>query len=152
MACQLLSRRVRLEGAPKRESRALAEFQSTAVRVASEEQTAVAQIRYRPGQQILRTDLAKSLVRYGRASIASGMFCSVQDWHIVDTSNRVEDLKKDAKYIQQLENAEYEAAQESAGMWADPVVRDSRQDLIEEVTFQQEASRLRKIWRWLRGV
>lgn len=147
VSCQLLSRRARKEGAPMRNTSALAEFQQSI----GKEQTAVCRLWYRPGRHLFRSDLAESLVRYGRANIASGMFVSMDRWTIVDTSDRVEDLKKDIKYIKQLEKAEYEAATESAGMWADPFVRDSRQDLVEEVTFQNEATRFQRIWRWLRG-
>jgi hypothetical protein len=75
----------------------------------------------------------------------------MDNWTIIDSSDRVEDLKKDIKHMNQLEKAEYKAAAEWVGMWADPVVRDSRQDLVEEVTFQNKASRFQKIWRWLRG-
>jgi endonuclease YncB( thermonuclease family) len=147
VSCQLLSRRARIEGAPMRNTSALAEFQQ----FIGVEQTAVCRLWYRPGRQLFRSDLAESLVRYGRASIASGMFVSMDKWKIVDTSERVEDLKKDIEYIKLLEKAEFKAATEAAGMWADPFVRESRQDLVEEVTFQNEATRLQKIWRWLRG-
>jgi hypothetical protein len=75
----------------------------------------------------------------------------MDNWTIVDSSDDVEDLKKDIKYMNHLDKAEYKAATETAGMWADPFVRDSRQDLVEEVTFQNEATRFQKIWRWLRG-
>lgn len=75
----------------------------------------------------------------------------MDNWTIVDSSDHVEDLKKDIKYMNQLDKAEYQAATESAGMWADPSVRASRQDLVEEVTFQNEANWFQKIWRWLRG-
>ena len=148
VTCQLLARRARFEGAPKRDTSALAEFHESRI---GEEQTAICRIRYRPERQVFRSDLAESLVRHGRASIASGMFVTMKEWSIMDASDRVEDLKRDIKYIKQLEDAEYQAAKDSAGMWADQLVRDSRQDLIEEVKFQTEATRLQKIWRWLRG-
>jgi len=147
VSCQLLSRRARIGGAPKRNAAALAEFQQTV----GEDQTAVCHVRYRPGGHFLRRDLADSLVRHGRAGIASSMFVTLGNWTIVDTSNRVEDLKKDTKYMKWLEEAEYEAAKESAGMWADPLVREGREDLVEEITFQAEANALQKAWRWLRG-
>lgn len=147
ISCQLLSRRARIEGAPKRNTAALAEFQQTV----GEEQTAVCHIRYRPGGDFFRKDLAESLVCHGRASIASSMFVTLENWTMLDTSDRVEDLRKDTKYIKRLEEAEYKAATESVGMWADPLVRDSRQDLVEEITFQREANVLQKVWRWLRS-
>jgi hypothetical protein len=75
----------------------------------------------------------------------------MENWTIVDSSDNVDDLKKDIKYMNQLDKAEYQAAKESEGMWADPFVRASRQDLVEEVTFQNEANWFQKIWRWLRG-
>ena len=148
VSCQLLSRRAQLESSATRNTPALAEFRQCI----GQEQTAVCRLWYRPGgRQLFRNDLAESLVRYGRASIASSMFVSMDKWTILDTSERVEDMKKDIKYIKKLEKAEFKAAAESAGMWADPFVRESRQDLVEEVTFQNEATRLQKIWRWLRG-
>lgn len=148
VSCQLLARRARIEeGLPKRKTSALAEFQQPV----GDDQIAVCHIRYRPGGHFLRKDLAESLVRHGRASIASSAFVSLMDWPIVHASERVEDLKKDTKYMHQLEEAEYEAAKESLGMWADPIVQDSRQDLVEEISFQREANIFKKAWRWLRG-
>lgn len=147
ICCQLLSRRARVERAPKRRTSALAEFHQPA----SEEQTAVCRIRYRPGGSIFRRDLAESLVRHGRAGIASGMFISMDNWTVMDTSDRVEDLKKDTKYMSQLEKAEYVAAKELEGMWADPIVRDCRQDIAEEIKFEEEANAFQKAWRWLQG-
>jgi hypothetical protein len=147
VSCQLLLRRARIEGAPKRDTAALAEFHQHV----GEEQTAVCHVRYRPGGHFFRRDLAESLVRHGRATIASSMFVAMENWKVIDTSDRVEDLKKDTKCIEKLEKAEYEAAKESVGMWADPLVRDSRQDLMEEITFQTEANSFQKLWRWLRG-
>ena len=147
VSCQLLSRRARIEGAPKRDTTALSEFRQPV----GEEQTAVCHVRYRPGGNFFRRDLAESLVRHGRASIASSMFVAVENCTIIDTSDQVEDLKEDTKYMKKLEEAEYEAAKESVGMWADLHVRYSRQDLVEEITFQMQASSIQKIWRWLRG-
>ena len=147
VSCQLLARRSHIEGAPKRNAAALAEFQQTV----GDDQIAVCHVRYRPGGHLLRRDLADSLVRHGRASIASSAFVSMKDWPTLDASERVEDLKKDTKYMHQLEESEYEAAKESLGMWADPVVQDSRQDLVEEISFQKEANVFQKAWRWLRG-
>jgi hypothetical protein len=147
VACKLLSRQARIDRMPKRQTSALAEFN----RPASEEQTAVCQIRYRAGGSIFRVDLAESLVRQGRVEISSGMFVTPEDWTVVDTSDRVEDLKKDIKYMSRLERAEYEAAKESVGMWADPMVRESRQDLVKEIEFEEEANIFQKVWRWFRG-
>jgi hypothetical protein len=79
------------------------------------------------------------------------MFVTPEDWTVVDTSDRVEDLKKDIKYMSRLERAEYEAAKESVGMWADPMVRESRQDLVKEIEFEEEANIFQKVWRWFRG-
>jgi hypothetical protein len=75
----------------------------------------------------------------------------MNNWKIVDSSDSIEDFKKDIQYMNQLEKSEYKAATESAGMWADLFVRASRQDVVEEVTFQNEANTFQKIWRWLRG-
>lgn len=147
VSCQLLARRARLEGVPKRNTSALAEFSQKV----GEEQTAICHIRYRPGGHFFSKDLAESLVRHGRASILSGLFVSMDNWMVLDTSESIKDLKKDTKYINRLEKAEYEAASEEAGMWADLNVRESRQDLVEEITFQAEANVFKKAWRWLRG-
>lgn len=148
VSCKLLSRQARIiDGAPKRQTSALAEFN----RAVSEEQTAVCQIRYRPGGSFFRVDLAESLVRHGRAEISSGMFVTPEDWSVIDTSNRVEDLKKDTKYMSRLEVAEYKAAKESVGIWADPMFRESRQDLVKEIEFEEEANLFQKVWRWFRG-
>lgn len=145
ISCQLLARRSRIENVTKRNTAALEEFGKTA----GDEQTAVARVSFRPGGHLFRRDMAESLVRHGRASILSGMFVSLDNWVILDTSDRVEDLKKDAKYMNRLEKAEYEAAKEEVGMWTDELVRDDRRDLVDEITFQTEASLFQKAWRWL---
>lgn len=146
VSCQLLARRAQIEGASKRNTASLAEYKAV-----GEDQTAVCHVRFRPGGRFFRTDLAESLVRHGRASIVEGLFVSTENWTILDTSDRVEDLKKDTKYINRIEQAEYDAAKESVGMWADPLVQEARADLVEEITFQTEANVFQKAWRWLRG-
>ena len=161
VGCQLISRRATREerGGTKRNS--MAEFQTPTTVSRLHDQTAVCRIYYRHPKRFLfsKSDLAESLVRYGRASVASGMHvvsneslpATSTNTVIVDTSTRVEDLRKDAQYMEGLEQAEYEAAKESRGMWADPVVRQSRPDLVEEIDFQTKASFVQKLWRWFRG-
>jgi hypothetical protein len=71
--------------------------------------------------------------------------------HILDTSDGVRDLRRDAVYMDKLGKLEYAAASGSYGMWGDKIIRESRRDVVEEGEFQKSAPVWRKILRWLRG-
>ena len=130
---------------------------STAVREFTEENTeqiAVARMYFRPkATQWTPIDIAQSMVRFGRANISSnGLYGSIgaKD-RLLDTTESVKDLQADAEYMETLAQAEYKAASESRGMWADHSVRQSRKDIVDEVEFQSTASFWQKLWRQLRG-
>jgi hypothetical protein len=69
----------------------------------------------------------------------------------VDASENLVDLRADAQYLQDLAAAEYEAAAERRGLWADPTFRQERSDVVAEVEFQATASFWQKLWRRFRG-
>ena len=176
--CELLARRVKLQPTSNRLKDALPDIHDTHNRIEEsrnpEEQIAVCRIRYRPPyasgggsggliQQLFRTDIASTLVRNGRASVlSSGMFISDEKEGLsasssagrrqtVDASTSLSDLRKDATYLEKLGIEEFEAVKESKGMWADPNVRESQKDLVDEAKFEKTATILQKLWRWLRG-
>ena len=66
-----------------------------------------------------------------------------------DTTESVRDLQADAADMQQLAAAEYEAARESRGQWADASIRHARPDVVQEVEFQTQAAWWQKLWRRL---
>jgi len=127
------------------------------------QQRAVCKVYYRPQlMPLFSTDIAESMVRYGRASPSGGgLFGELRrpsqnntDYYeekVVDVTDSRKELQKDANYLIRLDRAEYEAAKGSHGMWSDPNIRKSRPDIVEEVEFQTKASPWQKAWRWLRG-
>jgi len=125
-------------------------------------QIAVARLYYRPKPtQFFPTDVGYSLVRLGRANICvdglygSGAASSTGNTgsreRLMDASEDIKDLQADAKYMEKLARAEYEAAAESRGMWSDPSIRQRRSDVINEVNFQETATWWQKLWRRVRG-
>jgi hypothetical protein len=116
-------------------------------------QVAVCKVYYRPQNfQLVATDIADSMVRFGRSTVTTdGLYYHDSNGRVIDTNSNVKELRKDATYLEQLSNAEYEAAKGSYGMWADSEVRQSRADVVEEVEFQTQAPMWKKIWRWIRG-
>jgi endonuclease YncB( thermonuclease family) len=124
-------------------------------RKVDEDQIAVCRLYYRPKLfQFWATDVADSLVRFGHASVNSEVFMKNEHTaktKIVDTSTRLDDLRKDVKYLERLEKLEYEAAKGSFGMWSDSRIREMRRDVVEEVEFQTKANMLQKFWRWFRS-
>ena len=126
------------------------------------DQVAICKITYRPTLwQVFATDLALSLVQQGQAcTTKNGYLYDDNDTtidtyqtttNIVDTTDSVRTLQCDVTYLQRLTRAELEAAQGSYGMWADPTIRNQRQDVMDEVHFQQTASIFAKLWRWIKG-
>jgi hypothetical protein len=133
------------------------------------EQIAIGHLSYRPKTwQWRATDVAYSMVRYGRASLlaegdlwassssssSSSSSCQQpppKEERIVDASENLVDLRADAQYLQDLAAAEYEAAAERRGLWADPTFRQERSDVVAEVEFQATASFWQKLWRRFRG-
>lgn len=120
-----------------------------------EEQIAVCKLYYRPSMmQLFSTDIAASMVKYGRACVNAEIFLKndfTKNTQVVHASSRVHDMRRDIKYLENLESLEYDAARKSYGMWADPRIREMRRDVMDEVEFQTKASIWRKLWRWLRG-
>ena len=118
-------------------------------------QIAVARLYYRPKPtQLFPTDLAYSMVRWGRADIcANGLYGThaSSNERLLDTTQDVKDVQADAKYMDELAKAEYQAAAETRGMWADSSIRQKRSDLLAEVDFQEKATLWQKLWRRLRG-
>mmetsp|Transcript_13318 Transcript_13318/g.31125 ORF Transcript_13318/g.31125 Transcript_13318/m.31125 type:complete len:352 (-) Transcript_13318:742-1797(-) len=136
------------------------------------QQVALCKIRYRPHFfQLFPTDIAGALVRSGTASAAPDLLChsppagverrenakndivtsAAFQTEIVDASQRIQDMRNDVEYLDNLAMLEFEAAQKSAGMWSVPEVRQLRKDLVDEVDFQAKASLFQKIWRRIRG-
>jgi hypothetical protein len=137
------------------------------------QQIAVGRLYYRPQPQLFATDLGLHMVRWGHANPSNGGLygdekeetpsilsssSSTSDSTrerrragVVDTTESVQDLQKDVKYMEQLVQAEYTAAREARGQWADPGVRSRRRDIVEEVEFQATATFWQKLWRRLRG-
>lgn len=180
VTCQLVARRVRVQrntGARstlsfsmepwnKRKAPGLEDFNSNDPWEAARQsqQIAVCKVYYRPQMmQFFATDLAESMVRFGRASPSrDGLFGELRrpnqqyptddyEEKVVDVTDSLKELQKDANYLIRLDRAEYEAAKGSHGMWSDPNIRKSRPDVVEEVEFQTKASAWQKAWRWLRG-
>lgn len=130
------------------------ETQSSPQSGSSADQVAVCKLYYRPKSfQFFGTDMAESMVRFGRAVAASdGLYHSEpSEQRVIDTTTNVKDLRKDAAYAERLSSAEYEAAKGSYGMWSDASIRKSRSDVVEEVDFQTTAPFWKKAWRWCRG-
>ena len=130
-------------------------------------QVALCRLTYRPRWQLFPTDVAEDLLKEGKTNVAStilnhssvsynsgtgdnalaGAFKTI----ITDTSQRIQDIRRDVKYLDRLETLEFEAAQKSVGMWSVPEIRKIRKDIVDEVDFQAKASPLKKIWRVIRG-
>jgi endonuclease YncB( thermonuclease family) len=127
----------------------------------NEQQVAVCRLSYRPNRwQIFSTDIAEALVKAGNANVASTVLQSSTSaagdnnsvtTKIIDSSQRIQDLRKDVAYIDRLVRTEFEAAKQSVGMWSVPEVRDLKTEVLEEVEFQQKANIFQKIWRRMRG-
>lgn len=120
-----------------------------------EEQIAVCQVSYRPSLfQFFSTDLAESLVRYGHACVESEVYMHNEhssETRVIDASSRLEDLRKDVKYLDRLESNEYKAAEGSYGMWSDSMIREKRRDIVDEIEFRANANIFQRLWRWVRG-
>ena len=103
------------------------------------------------------TDIASSLISDGSASVGDSLLSNDDDEILddssktIDASERMQDLNKDVKYLEQLSRLEFEAAQKNIGMWSASEVRDSKREIIEEVEFQKKANVFQKAWRWMRG-
>jgi hypothetical protein len=121
------------------------------------EQIALCRLTYRPQiWQLFSTDIAETLVRSGNASVSSTMFGATSADHaaptkIVDSSQRLQDLRHDVRYLDRLAATEFEAAKKSAGMWSVPEVREMKKEVVEEVNFQTKANIFQKLWRRLRN-
>ena len=138
--------------------------------ILEEKQVAVCRMAYRPTVlQFFATDIAEYLVRTGRANTAplvlseninhgggndsnnSSGSRSGSINRIVDTSQRIHDLRQDVRYLDRLTKNELQAAKDSKGMWSVTEVRAAKRDVVEEAEFQAKANLFQKLWRWLRG-
>lgn len=121
------------------------------------QQLALCRLTYRPKVlQLFSTDIAETLIKAGNACVSSTMMgtSSTNDaapMKIVDSSQRLQDLRNDVKYLDRLAQTELEAAKKSAGMWSVPDVRKMKREVVEEVDFQMKANVFQKLWRWLRS-
>ena len=109
---------------------------------------AICHLRYRPPKSILRQDLGLSLIRRGRANVASGIHVEDRTRTTVDGSTKIGDIRKDITYLEKLEMAEFDAVKERLGMWNDEHVRKQRPDLVNEANFEMTAGMGKKLWRW----
>lgn len=120
----------------------------------NEQQLAICRLSYRPNLlQLFSTDIAETLIAAGNASVSSSILekGAQTDTKIVDSSQRIQDLRHDVKYLDRLAKVEFEAAKKSMGMWSVPEVRDSKREVVEEVEFHAKANVFQKVWRWFRG-
>lgn len=121
------------------------------------DEVAICRVTYRPKFfQFFATDIAESLIATGNASVSTTILgrdvtsFKSTGTTIKDTSQRLQDLRDDVKYLDRLAKVEFEAARQSIGMWSVPEVRESKREVVEEVEFQTKASTIQKLWRWLR--
>jgi hypothetical protein len=127
----------------------------------NEQQVAICRLSYRPTLwQLFSTDIAETLIAAGNASVSSSVLTTNVDLvegvqqkttKIVDSSQRIQDLRHDVKYLDRLAKTEFEAAKKSMGMWSVPEVRESKREVVEEVEFQTKANIFQKLWRRFRG-
>lgn len=131
------------------------------------EHLGVCKLSYRPTiLQFFPTDIAVSLLLSGNATVAPTLLASNQDTAeeddddmntarpnttIVDSSQRLDDLRGDVKYLERLEQAEFEALKNETGIWAFSEVRKTNSDAVAEIEFQAKASIFQKLWRRLSG-
>lgn len=160
VSCTLLSRRiekpkVQQDGSLDHESISLSnDKQERGVRESisgEQEQTAIAKITYRPGASIFRTDLASSLLQHGRANTAAGLHVEMPSHRTIDGSTNLGDMEADVKYLENLAQKEFEAVKRKKGMWQNEDIRESRQDLVKEADFEENATIFQKLWRRLKG-
>lgn len=131
------------------------------------EQVAICKLTHRPTLlQLFATDIAESLVRDGNATVSSSLIATAtssdildeesissetKKEKIIDASLRLDDLRRDATYLEKLAKAEFDAVEKEAGIWAFPEVRETKRDIVEEIEFQKTANIFQKLWRRLRG-
>lgn len=119
-------------------------------------QVAICRLTYRPTLlQLFPTDIATSLLLDGNATISSTLvtpnLSSSAKERITDASERLDDLQRDVKYLEDLAKAEYKAVESETGMWAYPEYRKTKQEVIEEIEFQKSANIFQKLWRRITG-
>ena len=136
-----------------------------------DEHLAICKLSHRPTLlQLFSSDIGLSLILAGNAEVSSSMISStntssnyldnsydednterVKQTELLDSSQRVDDLRKDVKYLEELSRAELEAVKSKRGIWAFPEVRETKFELVEEIEFQANANIFQKLWRRLRG-
>lgn len=126
-------------------------------RTSASPEVAFCHVTYRPKSfQLFPTDIATELVATGNAAVSTSLLGrelqgATTTSEITDSSQRLQDLRNDVKYLDKLAQTEFDAARQSRGMWAIPEVREARRDIMDEVDFENKANLLQKLWRWLRG-
>jgi len=112
---------------------------------------AVGKISFRQSGHFFGTDMATHLVRSGQAT-ASSEFYGVEDgFTIHHASQDVNDLKRDAQYLDSLAKAELDAAKGKHGMWINKEAQREYSETSDEANFQTQAPWHQKLFRWLRG-
>jgi hypothetical protein len=127
-----------------------------------QQEVAICHVTFRPTFfQLFPSDIAEALIAAGNASVSSSISgregtsldstAAKSTTIIKDSSQRLQDLRNDIKYLDRLAKAEFEAARKSMGMWSIPEVRESKREVVDEIEFQSKAGVLQKLWRWMRG-
>lgn len=173
VSCQLLARQVPIlpneKKSEKRQLNVVSEDKITIDKDDFEKHIALCKLSYRPTLlQLFSTDIGVSLILAGNAAVASSVISSGSSisaqgnddnnnteaeasTRIIDASPRVDDLRKDVEYLDQLTRAEFDALKNKQGIWAFSEIRETRKELVEEIEFQANANILQKILRRLRG-
>lgn len=127
-----------------------------------QQELAICRVTYRPTLfQLFPTDIAEQLIATGNATVSSSILgreatssdstSTTTRSTIDDSSQRLQDLRSDVKYLDRLAKAEFEAARKAMGMWSVPEVRERKREVVDEIEFQAKANVLQKLWRWVRG-
>ena len=126
---------------------------------AAQEQVAVCRMTYRSTLfQLWGSDVASVLIGIGAANASPSLVEAANTGgeedgteRVLETSHKIQDLRKDVRYLEHLANAEVEAAKDSKGMWSVTEVREEKRNVVEEAEFQMKATSLQKLSRWVRG-
>ena len=103
-------------------------------------------------------DVGERWVRDGRATVATDPGRRVPPgYDVIDECNHAssdaaaKEQQRLLRYVsQRLVPAEYEACAHHRGVWADPVYREERKDVVDEAEFQVKAKWWQRVWRWVR--
>eukprot|EP00540_Astrosyne_radiata_P023715 CAMPEP_0116846958 /NCGR_PEP_ID=MMETSP0418-20121206/14156_1 /TAXON_ID=1158023 /ORGANISM="Astrosyne radiata, Strain 13vi08-1A" /LENGTH=140 /DNA_ID=CAMNT_0004478327 /DNA_START=55 /DNA_END=477 /DNA_ORIENTATION=+ len=115
------------------------------------EQVAICKMYFRQQpNHWFRTDLGMHLVRNGLATTSNNDDMA-EDANVVhvETSSKVRHLHQDVRYMEELQRLEYQAVQESKGMWSFEWIRKRHKDLLTEVEIRN-APLYQRVWQWIR--